>query len=47
MEANVELSMVPKPNLNPDNLPYLNGRSSDIYVNLFKINLKKRFFRIL
>jgi aubergine-like protein len=41
MEANVELSMVPKPNLNPDNLPYLNGKSSDIYVNLFKINLKK------
>ncbi len=41
MEANVELSILPKPNLNPDNLRYLNGRTSDIYVNLFKINLKK------
>ena len=36
-----ELVMVPKPNLNQENIPYLKEFSTDIYVNLFKFNLKK------
>jgi hypothetical protein len=35
---NKEITFLKKPSLNPNNLSYLTGKTSDIYVNLFKLS---------